>query len=153
MKLLKNLIWWLNVIIKLNLSDNNLKVADWAKGCSCVTDNFHFTYCRAHPAISHCSHLLLKCRVATNISHWLKVKSRWKKYIFVKKWILISFWIFEYCFYLLFLHFLWLCHILLFRFWIFSIPSGFQKVWIQIKPDILTGLIWVLTVCKGYQQI
>ena len=24
--------------------NNNLKVADWAKGCSCVTDNFHFTY-------------------------------------------------------------------------------------------------------------
>ena len=25
---------------KLNVSDNNLKVADYAKGCSCVTDNF-----------------------------------------------------------------------------------------------------------------
>ena len=37
---------------------------------------------RAHPAISHCSHLLLKCRVATNIIHWLKVLSRWfKNYI------------------------------------------------------------------------
>ena len=30
---------------------------------------------RAHPAISHYSHLLLKkCRVATNIIYWLKVK-------------------------------------------------------------------------------
>ena len=29
---------------------------------------------RAHPAIIHCSHLLLKCRVATNISHLLKVQ-------------------------------------------------------------------------------
>ena len=33
---------------------------------------------RAHPAISH---LLLKCRVATNISHWLKVQS---SHIFAK---------------------------------------------------------------------
>ena len=35
-------------------------------------DNFFFSRLRAHPAISHCSHLLLKYRVATNISHWLK---------------------------------------------------------------------------------
>ena len=50
--------------------------------------------CRAHPTISHCSHLLSKCRVATNISHCLKVQSRWfKNYIFVKKCILINFWI------------------------------------------------------------
>ena len=55
---------------------------------------------RAYPAISHCSHLLLKCRVATNISHWLKVHSRGvKKYIFAKKCIWISIWIFQYCFY------------------------------------------------------
>ena len=33
----------------------------------------------------------LKCRVATNISHWLKVHSRWfKNYIFAKNCILIS---------------------------------------------------------------
>ena len=32
-------------------------------------------------------------------------------------------------------------------------PSGCQTVWIQIRPDILSGLIWVQTVCKGYQQI
>ena len=39
---------------------------------------------RAHPAISHCSHLLLKCRMATNISQWLKVQSRWfKNYIYL----------------------------------------------------------------------
>ena len=35
--------------------------------------------CSAHPAISHSSHLLLKSRVATYISHWLKVQSRWFK--------------------------------------------------------------------------
>ena len=34
----------------------------------------------------------------------------------------------------------------------FSIPSRCQTVWIQIRPNILTGLIWVQTVCKGYQQ-
>ena len=31
-------------------------------------------------------------------------------------------------------------------------PSRCQTVWIQIRPNILTGLIWVQTVCKGYQQ-
>ena len=47
---------------------------------------------------------------------------------------------------LLFLHILLLCHMML----DFSIPSGCPTVWIQIKPDILLGLIWVRTVCKGY---
>ena len=27
-----------------------------------------------------------------------------------------------------------------------------QTVWIQIIPDVLSSLIWVQTVCKGYQQ-
>ena len=31
-------------------------------------------------------------------------------------------------------------------------PSEFQTVLIQIRPDILSGLIWVQTACKGYQQ-
>ena len=40
------------------------------------------------------------CWVATNISHWLKVQSRWiKNYIFAKQCILVSFWIFQQCFY------------------------------------------------------
>ena len=69
----------------------------------------------AHPAISHCSHLLLKCRVATNISHWLKVHSRWfKNYILAKKCILISI-----AFIIPLIHSLLLCHILLFGCWIF----------------------------------
>ena len=34
-----------------------------------------------------------------------------------------------------------------------GIPSECQTVWIQIRPDILSGLIWVQTVCKGYQQM
>ena len=54
---------------------------------------------RAYPAISHCSHLLLKCRVASNISHWLKVHSRGSKNTYLrKKCIWISIWIFQYCF-------------------------------------------------------
>ena len=124
---------------------------DWEKAIffdSIVHINSH----RFHPAISHCSHLLLKCRVATNISHWLKVQSRWlKNYTFAKNCILVSFWIFEYCFY----HSFTLCYcavFLLFGCWIFSIPSGCQTVWIQTRPDISSGLIWVRTVCNGYQQ-
>ena len=67
----------------------------------------------------------------------------------MKKCIFISFWIFKYCFYY---SFPLLCHILLFGCWVFSIPSRCQTVWIQIRPNILTGLIWVQTVCNGYQQ-
>ena len=33
-----------------------------------------------------------------------------------------------------------------------GIPAECQTVWIQIRPDITSGLIWVQTVCKGYQQ-
>ena len=34
-----------------------------------------------------------------------------------------------------------------------GIPSECQIVWIQIRPEIfLLDLIWVQTVCKGYQQ-
>ena len=33
-----------------------------------------------------------------------------------------------------------------------GLPSECQKVWIQIRPDMLSGLIWVQTICKGYQQ-
>ena len=32
-----------------------------------------------------------------------------------------------------------------------GIPSECQTVWIQIRPDKMLGLIWVQTVCKGYQ--
>ena len=34
-----------------------------------------------------------------------------------------------------------------------GIPLECQTVWIQIRPDILSGLVWVQTVCKGYQQM
>ena len=33
-----------------------------------------------------------------------------------------------------------------------GIPSECQTVWIQIRPDVLSCLIRVQTVCKGYQQ-
>ena len=40
-----------------------------------------------------------KCRVATNVIQWLKVQSgSFKSDILAKKCILISFWIFQYCF-------------------------------------------------------
>ena len=32
----------------------------------------------------------------------------------------------------------------------FSIPSGCQTIRIEIRPDNLSGLTWVQTVCKGY---
>ena len=38
----------------------------------------------------------------------------------------------------------------LFRKIISGIQSEYQTVWIQIRPDILSGLIWIQTVCKGY---
>ena len=54
------------------------------------------------------------------------------------------------------------CHLLIFFFKInftfskiiLGIPIERQKVGIQIRQDILLGLIWVQaqTVCKGYQQ-
>ena len=33
-----------------------------------------------------------------------------------------------------------------------GIPSECQTDWILIRPDILSGLIWVQTVYKGFQQ-
>ena len=33
-----------------------------------------------------------------------------------------------------------------------GISSGCQTVWIQIRPDKMSGLIWIETVCKGNQQ-
>ena len=37
----------------------------------------------------------------------------------------------------------------LFRKILLGIPSECQANWIQISPDILSGLIWVQTICKG----
>ena len=48
--------------------------------------------------------------------------------------------IFQYCFY----------YSLHFGYWICSIQSGCQTVWIKIRPYVF---IWVQTVCKGYQQM
>ena len=28
-----------------------------------------------------------------------------------------------------------------------------NTVWIQIRPGILLGLIWIQTICQGYQQV
>ena len=40
----------------------------------------------------------------------------------------------------------------LFRKILSGIPSECQTDWIQIRPDIMSGLIWVQSVCKSYQQ-
>ena len=90
--------------------------------------------------------------MATNISHWLKVQARWfQNYIFAKKCILISFWIFKYCFYYSFT--LYYCAVFYsLGAGFFLIPSGCQTVWVQFRPDNLSGLILVQTVCKDYQQ-
>ena len=33
-----------------------------------------------------------------------------------------------------------------------GIPSVCQTDWIQIRPDVLSDMIWVHSVCKGYEQ-
>ena len=40
----------------------------------------------------------------------------------------------------------------LFRKNLSGIPSECQTDWIQIGPDILSGPIWIQSVCKGYQR-
>ena len=40
----------------------------------------------------------------------------------------------------------------LFRKILSGISSDCQSVWIQIRSEVLSGLIWVQTVCKGYQK-
>ena len=34
-----------------------------------------------------------------------------------------------------------------------GLPSGYQTVWFQIRPEVMSGLILVQTVCKDYQQM
>ena len=40
----------------------------------------------------------------------------------------------------------------LFRKFLPGIPSECVTDWIQIRPDVLSGLVWVQSVCKSYQQ-
>ena len=105
-------------------------------------------YCRAHPAISHCSHCYQKCRVATIISHWLKLHSRWlKNYsIFEKVY-------FDQLFECSNIAFIISCHFIIVQYLtLWMLPPGYQTVWIQIRSNILLGLILVQTVCRGYRQ-
>ena len=49
------------------------------------------------------------------------------------------------------------CHLLIFSNQLFKkilsgIPSECQTVWTLIRSDDSSGLIWVQTVCQGYQQ-
>ena len=104
--------------------------------------------CRAHPAISH---LLLKCRVATNITHRLKVQSNVVQKlhtVVIKRVDCICETVYFQILPLLFLHTVLMCHILLFGCWIFSLPSWCQTLWLQTRPDILSGLIWIQLFAK-----
>ena len=52
---------------------------------------------------------------------------------------------------------LFCCLLVVFNYQLFQkilsgIGSECHKDWIQIRPDVLSGLIWVQSVCKGYQQ-
>ena len=38
-------------------------------------------------------------------------------------------------------------------YWITFVPAEWQTGWIQIRPDILSNLIWLQTVCIGCQQM
>ena len=86
---------------------------------------------RAYPAISNCSHLLLKCRVAANM---LLAKSTvWvvQNLHICKK---VNF--YQYIAFIIPSHFNIVPYLTL---WMldFTIPSGCQTVWIPIRPDIL----------------
>ena len=60
--------------------------------------------------------------------------------------------VFCFCFFFFFILFIYLFFVCLFFFILKGIPSECQTVWIQIRSDVLSGLIWIQTVCKGYQQ-
>ena len=55
--------------------------------------------------------------------------------------------------------FIFFCHLLIFFFNYFSqntlsrIPSEYQTFLIKFRPDTLWGLIWIQTVCEGYEQM
>ena len=55
-------------------------------------------------------------------------------------------------FFMLFCRLLILFQNQLFRTILSRISSECLTVWIRIRPDILSGLIWVQTVCKDYQH-
>ena len=98
-------------------------------------------FCSAHLTISHCSNLLLKCRGATNISHWLKVHSRGggQKLNICEKVYFAQLLDFPISL-LLFPYTLLVCHI-------WMLDFGCHTVWVHIRPDVS---IWVQTVCKCY---
>ena len=103
---------------------------------------------RAHPAISH---LLLKCRVATNMSHWLKYSLGGSKITYLRKSVLRSAlgssWIFPILLYYSFTPYY--CAIF------YSLDALiFQNhQGVLIRSDTMSDLIWVQTLCKGYQPV
>ena len=76
--------------------------------------------------------------MATNINQWLIIQSRWfKNYIFAKKCILISYWIFKCCFY----YYFTLYYIAIF----YSLDAGFFntiRVSNSLEPDQARHFVW-----------
>ena len=66
--------------------------------------------------------------------------------------ILNSFPIGKFCMFFCRLPYFLFFKIIFFRKILSGIPSVCQRVSIQIRPDNLSGLVWIQTVCKGYQQ-
>ena len=65
--------------------------------------------------------------------------------------------VFTLCYYLV-IFACFICGLLIFHNQLFKknlsgIPLECQIDWIQIRPDILSGMVWVQTVCKSYQQM
>ena len=62
------------VVISINNDDATANNKN-GKFTTLVETDRYVELLQGHPAFSHCSHLLLKCRLATN-SHWLKVQHK-----------------------------------------------------------------------------
>ena len=82
--------------------------------------------------------------MAKNKSHWLKVQSNWfKNKVYFDQ--LLDFPIFLHTLNIIVPYFtLWMLDF-------FNI-TGCQLVLIQIRPNKMLGLVWIQTVCKGYQH-
>ena len=53
----------------------------------------------------------------------------------------------------LFLHLIFFFQNQLFRRILSGIQAECQTFWVQVRPDIWSGLVWVQTDCKSYQQM
>ena len=110
--------------------------------------NLH-TWCRANPAIRHCSHLLLKMKSGYNNKSLAKSTLGGWKITYLWKSVFWSAFGFSNIAFIIPSHFKF---IIVTYLTLWMLPSGCQTVLIQIRPDILPGLILVQTVYRCYQQ-